>query len=73
MTRMVELKIVSPKGHDLLELDAVSAVTEIQRQVTDNNKWAFLDGNMVEDTSDLTIDQIVNAEEIQLTNRLIGG
>lgn len=68
----VVVKVVSPRGHDVLELDPDTAVQDVGNLVQDG-KWLFIDGQIVEDPNKLTVDDLVNAEAVTMTNQLVGG
>jgi len=68
----VVIKIVSTSGHDEEKMPAVSAVDFIKGQCQDHAKWCFLGTEMV-DHNDLTVDDLVRANSITLTNMLVGG
>jgi len=70
--KMVTIKIVSLAGHDEQELDALSALAEIQRQATEHGKWVYVDLERC-DPDGLTIEDLVEADDITLTNALVGG
>ena len=67
----VTIKIASPRGHDVLELEPMAALSRLQ-ELEKDGKWPYLDGVMVE-TRDLTIDQLINAETVLVANNLEGG
>ena len=68
----ITVKIVSTRGHDEETMPAASALEFIQAQCRDAGKWCFLGTNHV-DPNDITIDDLVHAEGITLTNMLVGG
>lgn len=43
-SRKVKLKIVNEFGHQEKELTAQEAVTEIQKEVSENGRWLYVDG-----------------------------
>jgi len=71
--RMVKVKIVSARGHDVLDLTVDDALSEIKRQARDNSKWIFMDDELVSDIDSLTHERVGNANSIMLSNQLVGG
>lgn len=69
---LVTLKIVSTKGHDKKECSATDAIDVIKEQCAKHSKWVYVDGQH-KNPDDLTIDQLVLADDITLTNALVGG
>jgi hypothetical protein len=69
---MVTVKIISSSGHDEFVGDAVSALAKIQEETAKNAKWVYIDGGQF-NPENLTVDQLLNAEDITLTNALAGG
>jgi hypothetical protein len=43
------------------------------KSLTESGKWLFKDGQLVQDVNTLSIEDIVNAEALNVTNQLIGG
>jgi len=70
--KKVTIKIVSPRGHDVQLLEPEAALAQL-KTFTETGKWVFKDGQLVQDVNTLTIENIVNAEAINVTNQLIGG
>jgi hypothetical protein len=68
----VLVKITSSRGHDELSLSPVDALTRVQTEVNDRKKWLYLDA-MHKDPNTLTTDDIMEADDILLTNALAGG
>jgi|APSaa5957512493_1039668.scaffolds.fasta_scaffold217857_2 hypothetical protein len=68
----VTVKIVSSMGHDEWTEAPNSALGRIQDQCDNHSKWAYLDGMQV-NPGGLTVDDLLNAEDITLTNALVGG
>ena len=67
------IKIVSARGHDTEVLDNPAAVLTRMDELVKDGKWAYLNGNVVQDMNDVTIDDILNTETITMTNPLVGG
>lgn len=68
----VTVKVVSSAGHDEYEETADVALTRIQDLAKNQNKWVYIDLNR-RDANSLTVDDLIDAEDIMLTNALIGG
>ncbi|MBC8410404.1 MAG: hypothetical protein H8E12_17030 [Rhodobacteraceae bacterium] len=72
METTVTVKIVSSSGHDEYEDTAVMALDRIASECNDNGKWAYINGTQVT-PGEITISDILEAEDITLTNALVGG
>ena len=70
--KLVHVKIVSSSGHDEFVGDASAALAKIQEETAKNAKWVYIDGGQF-NPDNLTVDQLLNAEDITLTNALAGG
>lgn len=70
--RMVTVKIVSSSGHDEFVGDAAAALEKIQEETAKNAKWVYIDGGQF-NPENLTVTQLLEAEDITLTNALAGG
>lgn len=68
----VNLNIVSTAGHDEVEVSAGKAVAEITDQCENKNKWLYIDG-VHRNPQDIAMDELLEAEDITLTNALMGG
>jgi len=68
----VLVKIVSSRGHDEVMLSPADALTRVKSEVNDRKKWLYLDA-MHKDPNTLTTDDIMEADDILLTNALAGG
>ena len=68
----VKILMVSARGHDVLEMEPEAALTRLQDEVR-NGKWLYIDGNLKEDVAGINLNDIVQAENIQLANGLVGG
>lgn len=68
----VKYKVVSTRGHTDCEEDAEIALDNIRDLCENEAKWAMIDGDFV-NPSDMTIDMLVDAEDITLINSLVGG
>ena len=72
LTGQVNLKIVSSRGHDELTDSAVNVLDRIKQECNDNGKWAYVNGTQTSPES-ITLENLLNAEDITLTNALVGG
>jgi hypothetical protein len=70
--KQVTIKVVSSRGHDELTMFADLAVNHIKDQCDNRSKWAYLDGIQINPT-DLNGEMLTEANDITLTNALIGG
>ena len=70
--KLVKIDVVSQAGHDELQLEPSMALAEVQRQVNGQNKWCIVDGK-VKNADVLTQADIVAAQSIVLTDKMIGG
>ncbi len=70
--RMVTVKIVSSSGHDEFIGDATAALARIKEETEKNAKWVYIDGGQF-NPDNLTVEQLLNAEDVTLTNALAGG
>lgn len=71
-SRKVKLKIVNEFGHQEKELTAQEAVTEIQKEVSENGRWLYVDG-VYTNTDTLTERDLQRAQSVILANALQGG
>ncbi len=70
--KVVQIKVASPRGHDVISLPPQEAVAELQRLEREEHKWVFVDGKMT-NTSRLTAEAIGQAEDIFVSEALKGG
>lgn len=70
--RQVHVNIISSAGHTEYTGTAPNALNEIRGYVKEGNKWVYIDGNYTNPDT-LTEDDLLNAEDITLTNALAGG
>lgn len=71
--KMVTVKVVSAAGHDEPTMTATEAVAYIKDRCKNEAKWAYLDGTFMADLNDITANAVAEAEDIVLTNQLVGG
>ena len=68
----VEVKITSSRGHDVRTLSPREAVGTIQDECETRKKWLYMDG-IVKNPLNITTDDVLEADDITLTNGLAGG
>ena len=66
------VKIVSSRGHDEVMLSPNDALTRVKSEVNDRKKWLYLDA-VHKSPESLTTEDIMEADDILLTNGLAGG
>jgi len=66
------IKIISSRGHDEFEDFPNAAYERVLDQCTNHSKWCYIDGIQTNPRA-LTIDMLINAADITLTNALVGG
>lgn len=70
----IQVNVASARGHDVEVFDDVSsAKTYIGEKARNENKWVFVDGELIADLSDLTNERLEAAQDITLSNQLVGG
>lgn len=72
LTTKIKVKIVSSRGHDEWTEAPFAALRRIQDECTNQSKWAYLDGSQI-NPKNLTIDDLLEADDVTLTNALVGG
>jgi MFS superfamily sulfate permease-like transporter len=72
LEKTVEVKITSSRGHDSLTVPAAEAVETIRTQCEDKKKWLYMNGTH-KNPFDITTDDVMEADDILLTNGLAGG
>ena len=72
LTEKVTLKIVSSRGHDEVIDTAINVMERLKVECDDNGKWAYLNGQQTSVES-ISLDDLLAAEDITLTNALVGG
>jgi len=70
--RKVTVRVVSSRGHDEWQDVPEIALSRIQNEVTNSKKWLYIDG-VQQNASNLTVEKLLDAEYIILTNALVGG
>jgi len=71
-TKKIRVKIVSERGHDTLILSPTEAFERAKTEVENKGKWCYVDGAYIPSET-LSVNDLVNAEEIVLTSALEGG
>jgi MFS superfamily sulfate permease-like transporter len=72
LTEKVTLKIVSSRGHDEITDSAVNVLERMKSECEENGKWAYLNGQQTSVDS-ISLDDLLAAEDLTLTNALVGG
>ena len=70
--RRVTVRVVSSRGHDEWKDIPEIALSRIQNEITTSKKWAYIDG-VQQNPDNLTVEKLLDAEYIILTNALVGG
>ena len=68
----IKVKVVSPRGHDELLLSSAEAMQTIEKEVEENGKWAYVDGEY-RSTDTISRADLERAQSVILTDRLAGG
>jgi len=68
----VLLKIVSSRGHDEFEASPSMVLDRIKDETETNKKWLYLDGAQA-NPDVVSIDDLIQASDVTLTNALVGG
>jgi len=72
LDRKVTVRVVSSRGHDEWQEVPEIALSRIQNEVNNSKKWLYIDG-VQQNANNLTVEKLLNAEYIILTNALVGG
>lgn len=72
LNRTVKVRVISSKGHDEWEDLPEIALDRIKRETSNGKKWLYMDGKPI-NSETLTLNQLLDAEYIILTNALVGG
>tara|TARA_Y100000593_G_C4119242_1_gene241840 strand:- start:310 stop:558 length:249 start_codon:yes stop_codon:yes gene_type:complete len=72
ITSQVNLKIVSSRGHDEVTDSAVNVLDRIKTECEENGKWAYINGTQTSPDS-ISLQNLLDAEDVTLTNALVGG
>lgn len=72
LQRTVKVRVVSSKGHEEWDDVPEIALSRIQNEVETSKKWVYIDG-VQQNPDNLTVEKLLDAEYIILTNALVGG
>ena len=72
LERVVKVRVVSSRGHDEWQDVPEIALSRIQGEVANSKKWLYIDG-VQQNPNNLTVEKLLDAEYIILTNALVGG
>jgi len=72
LNRRIKVRVVSSRGHEEWEEVPEIALSRIQHEVEQSKKWLYIDG-VQQNAKGLSIDDLLDAEYIILTNALVGG
>lgn len=72
LERKVKVRVVSSRGHDEWEEVPEIALARIQSEVANSKKWLYIDG-VQQNPNNLTVERLLAAEYVILTNALVGG
>lgn len=72
-TTTVTYQVVSSEGHTEEKQDAEIALQEIENLVENESKWLYINKEHVADVSSIGIDELIEADNIMLTNLQVGG
>ena len=72
LERKVKVRVVSSRGHDEWEDVPEIALSRIQNECSNSKKWLYIDGAQ-QNPNNLTVEKLLNAEYVILTNALVGG
>ena len=70
--KKVTIKITNQTGHSTLSLVPKEALKVISTEAGQNGMWVYMDGNF-QTVGNLTESDIARANEIVITNALLGG
>jgi hypothetical protein len=71
---MIKVNIASARGHDVETFDTAELAVEfISKKAKDESKWVFIDGELINNFDDIDFGRIESAQDITLSNQLIGG
>lgn len=68
----VLVKVVSSRGHDEHEVTPEAALRIIREEASQRNKWVYIDTKRV-DPDAISLEDLIEADDITLTNALVGG
>ena len=71
--KLVRLNVISAKGHTEIDETPKEALATLKELVSKQNKWVYIDGVARQDTEGITLADLIEADNITLTNTLVGG
>jgi len=72
LERKVKVRVISSRGHDEWEEVPEIALSRIQSEAANSKKWVYIDGQQ-QNPNNLTVEKLLDAEYVILTNALVGG
>lgn len=72
LERKIKVRVVSSRGHDEWEDVPEIALSKIQNETANSKKWLYIDG-VQQNPNNLTVEKLLDAEYVILTNALVGG
>jgi hypothetical protein len=72
LERKITVRVVSSRGHDEWQDVPEIALSRIQNEVANSKKWLYIDG-VQQNANSLTVEKLLDAEYVILTNALVGG
>jgi hypothetical protein len=72
LERKITVRVVSSRGHDEWQDVPEIALSRIQNEVANSKKWLYIDG-VQQNANNLTVEKLLDAEYVILTNALVGG
>jgi hypothetical protein len=71
---MIKVNVASARGHDVAEFETGTlALDFVQQTAKSEKKWVFVDGEIISDLAGLDANRIEQANDVTLSNQLIGG
>jgi|GEM_PF-5807458 len=72
LERKITVRVVSSRGHDEWQDVPEIALSRIQNEMANSKKWLYIDG-VQQNANNLTVEKLLDAEYVILTNALVGG
>ncbi len=70
---MITIKTVTPRGHEVTTLEPEAALSFVRNAANTEGKWLFLNGRITTNVNDLMLNDLIEAEDVTLSNALAGG
>lgn len=70
---LIKYKIIEAKGFSTHEKPAEQALEDIKQYMQVNQSWFYIDGRVVSNLDNVTVDTLKNASTVTITNIIIGG